>query len=183
MFRYSIIAILFLFSGAAFAQDLNYSYLQLNYGTVDIDDLSVDGDGFGLDLSFALTDEFYIVGNYETAGLDFSVDLTRWNAGVGFNSDIGENLDFIAELSYMYAEVDAGIASADDSGILGRVGVRGAVSNVVELQGAARYDEISEEFSFDAGALFNFNETFALGIFGLWEDGVTTYRAGARLNF
>ena len=185
MFRSSIFVLVVLFSGAAVAQDLNYTYIQATYDDVDVDALNVDGSGIGIDLSIGITDEFYLFGNYQGASLDLNIDLTRFSAGVGFNAEVGSNLDMIAELAWVYAEADAPGpgGSADDNGIGARVGVRGVVSTAVELQGALRYDDLSEEISYDAGVLFNFTEMFAIGVFGVWEDEITTYRAGVRFNF
>ena len=184
MFRSILVFSMTLFSGAALAQDLDYTYLQGSFEVVDIDNLNVDGEGVGLDASFALTNEFYLVGSYQGAGLDLDVDLTRWSAGAGFRAEIANNLDLIAEASYLYVEADApGPGSADDNGLLGRVGIRTAISDAVELHGALRYDDISEEVGYDAGFLFNLTDNFAIGAFGLWEDEITTYRAGIRLSF
>ena len=183
MIRSSLITLLILFSGTAFAQDLSYTYLQGSYEVVDVDPLDIDGEGIGLDASLALTDQLYVVGSYQGTGLDFDVDLSRWTAGLGLHGGMTDTLDFFAEASYLYIEAEGPVDSVDDNGLMGRVGMRTNFGGPLEFQGAARYDDISEEFGYDAGVLLNFTENFSLGVFGLWEDDVTTYRAGVRLSF
>ncbi len=183
MYRTVVFVLFFAVSASAAAEELSYTYLQGSYDVVDVDPLDIDGDGIGFDASFALTNQFYLIGNYQGVGLDFDVDLTRWSAGAGFHAEIGNNLDMIAELSYLNVDADGPVSLANENGILGRVGVRGAVSDAVELQGAARYDDLSEEFSFDAGFLFDLTDSLSVGAFGLWEDEATTYRLAVRLNF
>ncbi len=184
MIRSSLLIFLIVFSTTSFADGVvDYTYLQGSYEVVDIDPLDIDGEGLGLDASIGITDQFYLVGSYQGTGLDFDVDLTRWTAGLGFHGQMTNNIDLFAEASYLYIEADGPVETADDNGLLGRVGLRSNLSDIVELQGAARYDDLSEEFGFDAGVLLNLTENFSLGVFGLWEDEVTTYRAGVRFGF
>lgn len=183
MIRFSPVIFLIAFSTASFADEVDYTFLQGSYEVVNIDPLNIDGEGIGLDASLAITDQFYLVGSYQGTGLDFDVDLTRWTAGIGFHGEMTSNMDLFAEASYLYIEADGPVETADDNGVLGRVGLRSSLSGIVELQGAARYDDLSEEFGFDAGVLLNLTENFSLGVFGLWEDEVTTYRAGVRFSF
>ena len=183
MFRSSFFALLIAFSGTAIAQDLNYTFLQGTYEFIDVDPVNINGDGIGINGSFAMSDRVYLIANYQGAGLDLNVDLTRWSAGAGIHAEMTSNVDMFAEMSYLYLDLDGPASLSDNDGLFGRAGVRTAITEALEIQGAARYDDLSEEFGFDVGVLYNLTDLFAVGAFGIFDDEVTTYSAGVRLNF
>ncbi|MEQ9562066.1 MAG: hypothetical protein RLN69_06055, partial [Woeseiaceae bacterium] len=71
MHRFVSFLLLISLSCGAYADGLNYTYGEVGYSLVEIDDVDVDGDGFNIAGSFALSDEFHIFGGYSTASLDF----------------------------------------------------------------------------------------------------------------
>ncbi len=76
------------------------------------------------------------------------------------------------------AELDAGIGVS--------IGLRGMMSDVVELSGSINYVDLGGdgETSFDANAWFNMSPAFALGInAGFFGDDVTAYGVGVRWFF
>jgi hypothetical protein len=87
------------FSATAGAQGFDYNWLAVNYGMVDFDDVNVDGDGFGVDGSFAINEDFHVFGDYKLANLDFGVDATQFSAGIGYNTEMSPAVDAFARLS------------------------------------------------------------------------------------
>jgi hypothetical protein len=115
-------------SATAAAQELSYNYVQGAYGSVDLDDssFSSDGDGLGIGGSMIINENFHITGEYQTADMDFGVDLNLLEVNLGYHTTVSENLDFVAQVGYLDLEVDAaGPISADDDAFLIGGGVRG----------------------------------------------------------
>jgi len=173
--------------GAANSSGLNYTYAEIGYGQVNIDDPDVDGDGFGIGGSFALTDQFHLFGSYTTTDLDFDVDATNFDLGFGFNTPLADNIDVVATLSYVYVEFEAaGFGSADDNGLGGGLGLRALLNPQIELFGGVEYVDLSDSGSDTAlglGGRYNFNEQFAVGLAGSWSDDTNSYTLTGRMNF
>ena len=189
MLRSTLIIGLMVFAGSASAEGLNYTYLQASWGQVDFDDslLDVDGDGFGIAGSVAISENFHVFGEYQTADLDFSVDLNILEAGLGYNVPLSETVDFVARLGYVNIEAEApGVPSADEDGYSAGVGLRGNLSNNVELDGGVDYVDGSDtdgETRVNAGFRYNFTENFSVGAKGTWWEDVNIYQLNARFSF
>ncbi len=173
--------------GADGSQGLNYTYAEIGYGQVNFDSPDIDGDGFGIGGSYALTEQFHLLANYSTADLDFDIDYTDFSVGFGFNSPISDTIDVVATLSYVYVELDAsGFGSADDNGLGGGLGLRALVNPQIELFGGVEYIDLSDsgsDTSLGAGARYNFNEQFAVGFAGNWSDDANSYTLSGRMYF
>jgi hypothetical protein len=177
---------LFVVSATA-AADINYNFIQGSYGQIEVDDVDADGDGFGIEGSVALTDRFHLFGGYTTADMDFGVDLSQLEAGVGFNSPISETVDLIASLAYVSAEVDPpGPGSVDDSGYAVGLGLRAMMTPQLELNGGIEFvdlDDSGDDTGFGAGFLYSFTDQFAAGLSGDWSDDFSSYQLNARMLF
>ena len=187
MFRNVLGITLLVFAAPALAGDLSYNYFQLDYRRIDVDDISVDGDGFGLGGAFEVGENWFIVAGYATADLDFGVDLDQLEAGVGYHADMSENADVFATLSYVSVEASApGVGSLDDNGFGIRVGVRGMVNEQVELTGSIGYvdlDDFGDGTSLGASAFYSFTDAFALGLVIETDDDITSYGLAGRFYF
>ena len=188
MLRSTTVLLLLAISATAAAEDrLNYTFLQATYGQIDFKDLDVNGDAFGLGGSMAIADQFHLFADYSKASLDFDIDADLFDAGVGFNTPISDNIDVIAQLAYVYSSVSApGFSSVDDNGFGLGVGLRALVSPQVELNGSVQYVDMSDggnNTSLGAGFLFHINEMFAVGVGGNWDDDTSSYAIGGRLKF
>jgi len=98
MLRSSLVILLLALSASASAEGFNYSFVSAGYGTTDFDGIG-DGDGFTLRGSYAFNNDIHGFAGYESAGLDFGIDATRWNAGFGYNTSMSDKLDLVARLS------------------------------------------------------------------------------------
>lgn len=177
--------VLLVASGAAHAE-FNYSYASLSYGNVDFDDLNVDGDGLGAELSVAVGEDFYLIGRLEASDLDSSVDLTQWGAGVGYHAPLSSVMDVLAQVTYETIEIDTPLGDVDDNGFGVGVGIRVSATSFVELLGGVSYvdfDEGGDNTAVNAGALFNFTETISVGINVTFDDDVNIYRLAGRFYF
>lgn len=186
--KQTITLLIFLAFGCnASAEGFNYNFVSASYGSVDFDDLNIDGNGFGLGLSLAISDEFHLFGGYQGTDFDFGVDASSWSAGAGFNTPISKVIDVVATVSYEYVEIDGpGGSSADDNGFGLGVGIRAALSDRVEIDAGIGYADLSDSGDntvFSASFLFNLSDSISLGFGGSWDDDVTAYTLGGRVYF
>ena len=189
MVRSILLTILIAFSASAGAQALSYNYFQGSYGRVDLDDssFSAEGEGFGVSGSIAINENFNIAGEYQTADMDFGVDLSVLEVNLGYHTPISENLDIVAQLGYLNVEVDAaGFTSADDDAFLIGGGVRAAVSNNAEIHGGLDYidfDQGDGEMRANAGFLIGLTDEMDIGLKASFWDDVNIYQINLRLKF
>lgn len=173
--------------GFALADGFNYTFLQVSYGTIDIDNVNIDGDGLGLDGSFGITENLNIVGGYQTSDFDSLADADEWSVGLGVHTPISETLDVVASVSYIDLEFEAlGIPVAEDDGFGLTVGLRAAVTDMIEIDAGVSYIDLSnsgDDTGFGGGVLFNLTDRFSLGLSGSWDDDVSVYSASARMYF
>ena len=86
----------------------------------------------------------------------------------------------------MRAEIEAsGFGSEDEDGFGATIGMRGMVSDQVELFGTLSYVDLGDDdgTAIGGGALYSFTDTFALGANVEFDDDVTIYGVSARLYF
>ena len=180
--------LLAVFSSAA-ADDLNYNFIQFGYDRIELDSdfgFDVDGDGWTLGGSFEVGESWFLFAGYGQADFDFGIDLDQWSAGAGFHTPMANNVDFVATLGYVTADIGAAGVSVDDDGLGASIGIRAMVSPFIELNGAINYTDLGDfgdDTSLSGSAWYNFTEQFALGLgLGLGDD-VTEYGIGALLYF
>ena len=175
----------------AFAGDLSYNFIELGYQKAELDDdlagISFDGDGFGIGGSFEVGESWFVGVGYSTIGFDFGIDLDQISVGGGYHAGLSDRTDFFAALSYLSVEVSAsGLGSVDEDGYGVAIGVRSMLTDNVELNGSLGYSDLgngADGTAFNAGALYSFTESFAVGFdIGIEED-VTLYSVGGRFYF
>lgn len=175
----------------AFAGDLSYNFIELGYQKAELDDdlagISFDGDGFGIGGSFEVGESWFVGVGYSTIGFDFGIDLDQISVGGGYHAGLSDRTDFFATLSYLSVEVSAsGLGSVDEDGYGVAIGVRSMLTDNVELNGSIGYSDLgngADGTAFNAGALYSFTESFAIGFdIGIEED-VTLYGVGGRFYF
>lgn len=174
-------------SAAAVADGPGYSYIQGSYGQIEVDDVDVDGDGFGVAGSAALTEHFHLFGGYSTADMGSGVDVNQLEAGVGYNHPVSDTVDVVLSLAYLSAEIDLpGPGSIDDSGYGLGVGLRGMLTPALEVNGELQFVDFGDggdDTGFGAGFLYNFTEQFAAGASGDWTGDISSYQLNARFLF
>ena len=188
MYKLTASLLALVLAGPAIAGDLSYNFVEGGYQRVEFDEsnIDVDGDGFGIGGSFEINENVFALASYATADFDFGIDLNQLAVGVGYHVDVSPNADFFAALSFVRAEVEAsGFGSADDDGFGATIGMRGMVSEQVELFGTLSYVDLGDDNStaLGGGALYSLTDTFALGANVEFDEDVTSYGITARLYF
>ncbi len=188
MARSILLIVLVVFSAVAGAQGLSYNYFQGSYGSVDLDDssFSADGDGLGISGSMVINENFHVTGEYQTADMDFGVDLSLLEVNLGYHATVSENLDFVAQVGYLDLEVDAaGFVSADDDAFLIGGGVRAAFNENTEIYGGLDYvdfDQGDGEMRANAGFLIGLTDKLDIGLKASFWDDVTIYQVNLRFD-
>ena len=165
-------------SSLAQASELSYTFLDFQrldntvevagvQSPVPLQTVSVNtrgGDGIAVGGSMAAGDRFYLSGVYRSSIIDFSgivtsplatlnvadeFDLTLGRLSLGYLRPIGEELDFIAEISYDSVNWDFGSLAGenfdlDDTGVGAQVGLRWNPVRSVELFAFARQSPVAK---------------------------------------
>ncbi len=182
-------------SGTALADGFSYTYLQLNYGTIDIGNMNIDGDGLGLNGSYSITDSLHFVGGYQTADLDSFTETTGWSVGLGVRNPLSDTpsvgylsvtLDVVAAVSYVNVDISTVGINFEQDGFGLTVGVRAAFTSMIEINAGVSYVDLSDsgdDIRVGAGVLYNLTDTFSIGLSGSWNDDVSSYRVSGRVYF
>lgn len=182
MLRSSLITLLLVFSVSVHAEGFDYDYVSIGYGNVDFDGIGGDGDGIVLNAAFGLTDSVHLFAGFDDADVNSAVDITRWNAGVGYNTSMSDTLDLFGRLSYESLD----IGNFDDTGYGASVGGRLKAGNQIEVKAAINYvdyGDFGNDTGLELGVLYDFTTNWTAGLTTEWSDDVTTYSIGARYYF
>ena len=140
--KMQIILIGLLVQGTAIAQtsgnqqaDLSYNYAELSF--VDVD--ARGGDGFRLNGSYELENNWLIVGRVTTLDFDNNVDSTVLELGGGYLWHYSEDFDLVSTLRFVNAEVDVNGVSSDDNGFAFSAGARGLLTPQFEIRGSINH--------------------------------------------
>jgi hypothetical protein len=151
---------------AAQAEDMSYSYVDLAYVETDFDGIGPSADGFGLRGSIGFAENWLAFAEYSAQSVS-DVDVDTMAVGFGGHYGLTETLDLVGHLGYVQVDLSApGGLEADDDGFLFDLGLRGRVGTGVELEGGARYTDLSDsgdDTSIFVGGRYHFNQTWALG--------------------
>jgi hypothetical protein len=211
---------------AASASDLSYTFMDFRALRTTLDSTGVQnpvpeqsvhinarqGDGISVAGSLAAGDHFYLAGTFESSIIDLdgvvdspltttnisdTFDLVRSALGLGYQRELAENFDLLAEVSYDKVNYDFGSLAGEnfdtkDSGPGGRVGFRWNPKPTFELFASARYTPVGKvqlsertlepDTLVDLGFRWYFFETLGAGL--EYESGDTdTVTLSLRFSF
>jgi len=190
MNRLYLLIILLLGVFSAQAADFNYTYFDAAYGEVTIDDdfADIDGDGYSLSGSVAISDSIAIRAGYTDMSYDYAIDSEEILVGLEFHTPIGESTDLLLGLSVIRAEVSVDIlginVSEDDTGNVISAGIRHKLSETVEINGGiSRVDVFDDsDTQFFAGLLFDVTENVSIGLGIGRADDADSFSIGIRFQ-
>ncbi len=153
---------------AAMADDMSYSYVDAAYIQTDVDGAGPSADGFALRGSVGFGQNWFAFAEYASQSVQgFDIDSTA--VGVGGHYGLNEQLDVVGSVGYISFDLNPG---GSDDGYMLNLGLRGRVTEGVELEGGVRYTDFSDggdDTAFYVGGRFHFNKTWALG--AEYQDG------------
>ncbi|MGJ8669487.1 MAG: hypothetical protein ACSHXK_08375 [Oceanococcus sp.] len=114
-------ALLLLASSSAIAADPTIGFNHLGARYISADANGADGDGFGIDLKFALTNYLYVDLDYSTRSLEAggsSVDVEYFSGGLGGNYALNEakTIQLFGGLSWEQLQLDGATAAGGGGG-------------------------------------------------------------------
>jgi len=145
------------------AEDVSHSYLEAGYGYAEIGGGAVDeGDGFKVAASWELPANVLIGASYRDFDYDVA-SITELSAGLGYKWDLGSSFDLVTAATYEDFEFE----DVSESGFGLSIGVRGLVTEQLELGADLKYTDIKDlptTFTVSLGGRWYFNPNFALGL-------------------
>jgi hypothetical protein len=205
--------------GASFAAEgLSYTYLEADYLNLDVDAFGDEGDflddfdngsGFLAEGSFAITENWFVFGNWSETDADTgftndqdvfipgNTDVERINLGGGFALPLAERMDFLARAGYTdidFGDFDfAGSGDTDldnldaDStdGWFADAGVRAQILDRLEGSAALRYTDLDtgDDFGVVGNLMFELTPSWGLNLTAEVGDEFASYGAGIRYSF
>lgn len=159
---------------------LSYTYVEADYINVD-----GDADGFGVRGSVEFGQSgFYGFGGYNVVEIDnTNIDVDSFDLGLGYAHGLSDNMDLLAEISYLNSDVEG---FGDLDGYRASVGLRGSFTENFEGLVKANYvdsDDFDGDFTGTLGAQYKFSQTWGMvGEVEFGDDG-ETYLVGVRASF
>jgi len=172
----SILAVaLIMASGAAMAQSPNWNKVDISYldSDIEIGSGKASFDGFGLNGSVALNDNWMLFADYKSVDEEAngaSLELEMLSAGAGFYKSVSDNTDMFATLSAERFETSGsagGIATSEgETGYGVGFGLRSMLTQSFELGGEVGYVNISSEdiIRTRANAFYYFTDNVSVGV-------------------
>ncbi len=201
----TLFAALPLAASAQNASGLNYNYVEGGYvaTNLDNDNGDIDADGFGVNASAALSDNFHIFGGYASQDTDtfelvdggerVNTDANQWRIGLGYNLPIAASTDLVARAAYEKFEIDDVTVDGEtfdinegDDGYSAEVGVRTAFTDNLEGHAFAGYEDFgndADDFYGRVGAQVKFNPRWGISGDVKFADGDTQWFVGPRFSW
>lgn len=169
----------------AFASDGGpaYSYIDVNYVNYDFDG-GGSADGFGVTGSYAINEQFHVLGDIARVS-DSGVSVTMSTLAGGYAYPISGTTDFVGRLGIVHARVGvSGFGSASDDGWMAQAGVRSMLSSDLELNGFVTHADVGgSETGLSLGLVKGFSERVG-GVAGVaFADGDVALNLGVRFSF
>ena len=176
-----VLGLLAAFPVAGLAQDISYNYIEGGYSRIES---GVDADGWAVNGSAALNDEFHVFGGYSQNEFDRSnVDLDIFNVGLGYNHALSNRLHLLGRVGY--ENFDTNFTSSTDAWFT-EVGARGVLVTNLEGWALAGYEDgdgLDGEFYGKIGGLYKFTPRWGLSAEVKLIDGDQQYFVGPRVSF
>jgi len=186
-----------LLSGFAQAEDFDYTYAEVGFVSAEFEELGVDvdGDGFGISGSFAITDRYHLFAEYSSLSFDglallgTDFDINQLAVGGGMHHSLSPTIDFVGTLAFVDAEFDVtipglGSVGISESGFGIGAGLRGALGSSFEWEAGIDYvDAGGSGTSLGVDGRYYFTDTFAIGGGIDLDDDVTVFAIGVRAEF
>jgi hypothetical protein len=181
------LAVLCLLHSTAFAQtnpapaaDIGYTYAELRY--VDFDDNG--GDGFRVNGSYDLGNNWIILGGLTSADFNSNVDVNTFEIGGGYVWHYDKDWDFVGTARFVSADVDTPGGSSDESGLALSGGVRGLLAPQFEVRGFVHYINLDDSDAYlELAGDYYFSRRFSAGLSLEFAGDSDLISIGARYYF
>lgn len=161
---------------------LSYDYAHASLAITELDAGGLEGGG-----SFTVGPNFHVFASYQDWEINNNVDRSILQIGASYHWDIANNLDLVAGLAFADSEFDPpGPAKIEDDGLILSVGLRGWLTNAVELSGTIALDDSlgsNSDTVLELGGQYHLSPQFSLGGRARIDEDETTLFFGGRFYF
>lgn len=161
---------------------LSYDYAHGALAITSLDNGGLEGGG-----SFTVARNLHVFASYQDWELNSNVDRSILQIGAGYHWDISNNLDLVVALAYADSKLDTpGPGNIDDNGAILSAGLRGWITNTVELSGTIFIDDSlgsSSDTVVELGGEYHTSNQFSLGGRVRVDEDQTTLFVGGRFYF
>jgi len=138
----------------SFARDLSYTSVEITYKQSNS---GAGGSALQHGLSFGVSDNVFIAGSFTDGDYDFGGQVSAFDFVLGAHTEISENTDLVATVSYAKSESELLTTSGEFEIFSSTVGVRSVINDVLEVNMGVGYvnpTDISEDTFIQLGAAF-----------------------------
>lgn len=159
---------------------LSYNYAELRF--VDVD--TAGGDGFSLNGSYELDENWLIVGGLTSLDFNNNVDSTVLEIGGGYVWHYSQDFDLVSSLRFVRVDFDTPNGSGDDNGFALSAGARGLLAPQFEIRGSVNHVNLDNSDTFlELAGDYYFTERFSAGASLEFAGDTDTFTIGARWFF
>jgi hypothetical protein len=169
---------------AAHADELDYSYVNVEWANVDPDD-APSGDGFGVRGSIGFAEHYFAFAEYSSFDIDV-VDIGLAAIGLGGHVGLTDNLDFVGRAGYVEVDIEVPGFSDTQDGWLVSAGLRGRVAERLDLEGSVMQRDLGDggdDTVLTLGGRYHFTKRVSAALEYQAGDDVTMFYSGVRLSF
>ncbi len=172
---------------AAFAQQPADKPLPYNFAHASIAVTELDTGGLEGGVSFTVAPNLHVFASYQDWEINSNVDRSILQVGAGYHWDIAQNLDLLVGLAFADSTFDPpGPAKSDDTGLILSAGLRGWLTDTMELSGTILLDDSLESGTdtvLELGGQYYMSNQFSLGGRARIDENDTTLFFGGRFYF
>ncbi len=160
--------------------DLSYSYAELRFVDVDFR----GGDGFRINGSYELDNNWLIVGGLTSLDFNNNVDSTLVELGGGYIWHYSEDFDLLSTLRVVRSEIDVGGIDADETGFALSAGTRGLLTPQFEIRGSVNHINLDDSDTYlELAGDYYFTEQVSAGASLEFAGDTDAFTIGARWFF
>jgi hypothetical protein len=162
----------------------SYNFLEAGWARTDLG-RGISFDGYQLGGSFSPIDHVFIWAN-GGQGSTRGFDLNSFSGGVGAYVPITDKLHWVTTAGFGRMALDGnGVDELNGSGFVGHTGLRWSIAERFEAQAGvgAEYIESDYETAFTGALLVGITENIKFIARGSYNEDVTQYGAGLRMEF
>jgi hypothetical protein len=161
---------------------LSYDYIFASLAITELDTGGLEAGG-----SFTIAPNVHIFGGYQDWELSENVNRSILQIGTAYHWDIATNLDLLAGIALAKSELDfRGPAKIDDEGLILKAGIRGWITNELELSGEILLDDSLRsdmDSVIEVGGQYHASSQFSIGGRVRIDEDETTLFLGGRFYF
>ncbi len=168
--------------------DFIYTGVEVSFLDVEFDDgvVALDGDGYRFGGTYALNNQYFLVGELEEQSFDLGIDGSTAEFGVGIHRSFSGTLDFIGTASFVQQEIGLAGVSIDEDGFALGGGIRARLSDDFEVDASLQYvdfDQSGSDTRMKLRGRYYFTDRFAFSLETEFDDNIDTLSLGFRAEF